>query len=164
MCYACEYGAMFLLCMRRHLKIPSVMNDATCTHKELLIEEICSNWNVQWYWNVPSNDHKWSGVWRGREMVPSQLIDSCGWSICGQCMAWVPQAVLKDQYREICWISQGIETNWQDIEQTDWWVCASMENVCIITICCLYLEKSNSCTAEVDIVILCVMNNVVCYN
>ena len=43
MCYACEYGAMFLLCMRRHLKIPSVMNDATCTHKELLIEEICSN-------------------------------------------------------------------------------------------------------------------------
>jgi len=41
--YACEYGATFLLCMRRHLNIPSVMNDAMCTHKELLIEEICSN-------------------------------------------------------------------------------------------------------------------------
>ena len=36
MCYACEYGAMFLLCMRHHLNIPSVMNDATCTHRESL--------------------------------------------------------------------------------------------------------------------------------
>ena len=43
MCYACEYGAMFLLCMRRHMNIPSILNDATCTHNESLIEEVCSN-------------------------------------------------------------------------------------------------------------------------
>ena len=162
MCYACEYGAMFLLCMRRHLNIPSVMNDATCTHKESLIEEICNNWKCSVVLECPLNDRKWSGVWRGREMATFSANWLRGWSICGQCVAWVPQAVLKDQYHEICWSSQGIETNWQDIAQTDWWVCASMENVCIITICCLYLEKSNSST--VDTVILCVMNNVVCYN
>ena len=74
--------------MRCHYSIDSLMKyDAMSDHKESLIEEICSDGNVHWYWNVLSNDLESD---EEEKSLLSQIIELwlriCGHSFAG---AWL---------------------------------------------------------------------------
>jgi len=106
--------------MRCHLSIHLLMkNDAMCDHKESLIEEICSDGNVQWYWNVLSNDlesdeeEKWL-----LSQIHELWLTIRGHSIAGAWLEYHKQYSKTNTMKSVG-LRKGLKRKRLDIEQTD---------------------------------------------